>query len=78
MDIKRLRVGTKVKMLKGNNVPGVTNYYKAGDVLLLVNNTVFHNLDTIADRTGDYWAMSPHDPGSYLCFGKKDFKVLKY
>ena len=77
MDLKRLRIGTKVKAV---NPGGCVN---AGDIGILCRSFTFHDNeqpDNVTDTSGYYWLHVKGKDHEANCFTQytADFKVLKY
>ena len=73
MDIKRLRIGTKVKVL----VEGA--YRKVGEVGHLAKAAGFHDeTDKVTDGEGYYWIKFPDRICMSITLDPTHFKVLKY
>ena len=77
MAIKRLRIGTKVKII------GPGPYREVGDIGFLCQSFSFHDqndLEKVLDEDGYYWIDIPNT--KYGCKtitnNPNDFKVLKY
>ena len=74
MDLKRLKVGTKVKAIIDN-----PPYYSKGGIGTLINGTGFHGPEGVLDRDGDAWVTFRSDSVyPRVCVGVDKIKVLKY
>jgi hypothetical protein len=74
MNIEKIKLGTKIKMLNDNE----SGYWKKGGTGIIVNDSCFHDKGKIRDRDGQFWAKIEGSRAERCCLDLHDFKILKY
>lgn len=84
IDMKRLKFGSKVKIIADPNMGKV----RVGDIVLIARSDFFHRESkTIFDSDGFLWVVKPNNPTHFICVFHGEMnpaelhnyiKVLKY